>query len=98
MKNHNEMTLAECCEEMKVPHCDCCDDHVTLDSIAACMPEGWAWEAGHYRKDQCVLAEAWRPNAHLATCIEASADTEILARARLAVACHRAIRTTHGGK
>lgn len=57
----------------------------TLDSIAAAMPEGWT----------IVVVQTpgeWQASS-LNGCL-CRADTEILARARLAVACRRASKET----
>lgn len=61
----------------------------TLDAIAACMPEGWSIQINidvyEMRPFECV---AWKDVGDDG--IEASADSELLARARLAVACRMA--------
>lgn len=75
--------------------CEYAQDHEhpipsTLDAIAACMPEGCHTQivigAG-------VHVVGWRPDdASHASHIRKNADTEILARARLALACIRATK------
>lgn len=119
MKNHNDMTLNECREELagfagfhritkdyfaRVPLADFRGNTErfpnpippTLDAIASAMPEGWRVFIGHY--DQGWNVHARKGNDASATVdgtMEVGiddnySDTEILARARLAVACHRA--------
>lgn len=83
------MTLDECVEwlerEMR---------HVlfpTLDSIAAAMPEGWDWTVCFGNDvNRNYSAEAWSRSLPCKHEFVEDCDTELLARARLAVACRMA--------
>ena len=101
MKNHETMTLEECYEalvEMGVCRRQDRRFHprdVTLDAIAAAMPEGWIQHIVQSHRPEWAFewgAVAFR-NDDQRRC-ESHADTEILARARLAVACWRASKET----
>lgn len=58
----------------------------TLEAIAAAMPEGWGWATIRVQPES-VQAEAGHRNGRV---VNTTADTEPLARARLAVKCRRA--------
>lgn len=73
----------------------------TLDTIAAAMPEGWSIKVVSHRSN--CQATGWPskldrlPSVHSPynTHVKfVEADTELLARARLAVACHMAEEKT----
>lgn len=113
-KHHEKMSLDECYEtlaEMGACRRQSRQFHpkdVTLDAVAACLPDGWRLYGGVSQ-----YAEGWMTEAAPASCWDvddvrefdksevvalrcqrlrqrAWGDTEILARARLAVACWRA--------
>ena len=65
----------------------------TLDAIAACMPEGWYWWINHCALFgvETYVTKAVQKSAPLLRA-ESQAESEILARARLAVACRMAAK------
>lgn len=65
----------------------------TLDAIAAAMPEGWTWKVEAINGTR-VVAKAWPPDGSFKRSQECDADIELLARARLDVACHMAEEKT----
>lgn len=84
--NPNTMTLQECCSFLSVPP--------TLDAIAGALPESWTLD---YVRERFVEGNKWFASAYRALLKDklgervcAEADTEILSRARLAVACRMA--------
>lgn len=63
----------------------------TLDSIAAAMPEGWDWTVCFGNDvNRNYSAEAWSRSMPSKFEFVEDCDTELLARARLAVACRMA--------
>lgn len=66
----------------------------TLDAAAAAMPEGWHFSSMIYRKGhpEGPQAEWWCESDDYkgAETVSATADTELLARFRLAVSCRQA--------
>ncbi len=68
--------------------------HATLDAIAAAMPEGWIVSVNQWRRPlRWTTCGTTIVNEVLSTAAS-EANTEILARARLCVACWRASKET----
>ena len=65
----------------------------TIDAIAACMPEGWYWWINHCAifGVETYVTKAVQKSAPLLRA-ESQAESELLARARLAVACRMAAK------
>ncbi len=64
-----------------------CEDHPfrpTLDSAAAAMPERWCFSLERYETGYTISAHSWDMTKTVPTF---EADTELLARWRLVVAC-----------
>lgn len=89
MKDPNQLTLAECCDELGC--------FPTLDSIAGALPEGWFWDNIRCIENgfEVTVIQEETPTNSTSFVERIVADTEPLSRARASVMARRARVAAH---